>query len=120
MALASWEAQGADPDVFQYWHSSQANVEGGLNFSGWANPQADEALQAARLTSDRTARKRYYSTFQKLFQQDIPAVMLYTPQYTYATRLPAHSVTLPATEMLDPAYRFDTLRDWSLQLLRTP
>jgi peptide/nickel transport system substrate-binding protein len=120
LALASWEAQGADPDVFQYWHSSQANVEGGLNFSGWANPQADEALQAARITLDRAARKGHYATFQKVFQQEIPAIMLYTPRYTYATRSPAHDITLPATEMLDPAYRFDTLRDWSLQLLRIP
>ncbi|HYP41218.1 MAG TPA: peptide ABC transporter substrate-binding protein [Chloroflexia bacterium] len=120
MALASWEAQGADPDVFQYWHSSQANVEGGLNFSGWANPQADEALQAARLTSDKAARKGHYATFQKVFQQEIPAVVLYTPRYTYATRPPAQGVTLPTTEMLDPSYRFDTLRYWSIQLLRIP
>jgi peptide/nickel transport system substrate-binding protein len=120
IALASWEAQGADPDVYQYWHSSQVNVEGGLNFSGWINEQADAALAGGRSSHDRATRKGHYSTFQKVFHQDVPAIILYSPVYTYATRLPAQGVTLPAAEMIDPAQRFDTLRDWSLRLHRTP
>ncbi len=120
LVLASWEAQGADPDVYDYWHSSQASVKGGLNFAGWTNPEADRALEAARQTSDRAARARYYAEFQKVFYQDVPAVILYTPLYAYATRLPAEGVTLPSYEMLGPAYRFDTLRNWGLQVGRLP
>lgn len=115
VALATWEAQGADPDVYRYWHSSQISIEGGLNFSGWANPQADAALEAARLSSDKAERKRHYLEFQKAFLQDVPAVILSSPLYTYAVRLPATGVSLPPVEILDPSQRFDTLSSWSLQ-----
>lgn len=88
IALASWEAQGADPDVYRYWHSSQISVEGGLNFSGWGNAQADAALEAARLSSDKAERKRHYGEFQKAFSQDVPAVILFSPSYEYAIKAP--------------------------------
>ncbi len=115
MALAGWEAQGADPDLYDYWHSSQANIQGGLNFSGWSNKQADAALQTARTATDKNTRKRAYADFQQAFYQDTPAVILDTPLYTYATRAPASGVTLPSTDMLSPAYRFDTIKGWSLR-----
>lgn len=115
LALAGWEAPGADPDLYNYWHSSRGNVSGGLNFSGWSNPQADEALLAGRLALDTAGRKAQYAAFQKAFAADVPAIVLYSPMYTYATRLPARGVTLPTSEMLDPAYRFSRVSDWSLQ-----
>ncbi|HET6314170.1 MAG TPA: peptide ABC transporter substrate-binding protein [Chloroflexia bacterium] len=115
MALVGWEAQGADPDIWSYWHSSQANITGGLNFSGWTNPEADKALDAARATPDLAARAANYATVQKAFAVDVPAVILYTPTYVYATRAPATGVHLPTSDMLTPAQRFDTLGDWSLQ-----
>lgn len=115
MALAGWEAQGADPDVRAYWHSSQANVTGGLNFSGWSNPDADKALDSARTTPDYAARATSYKTFQQLFLADAPATILYSPVYSYATRVPAAGVTLPSSDMLSPAARFDTVQGWSLQ-----
>lgn len=116
MALVGWEAQGADPDLFAYWHSSQATAVGGLNFSGWSNPQADKALQDALATSNKAARTQDYAAFQQAFLQDNPAIILYTPLYTYATRSPATGITLPTTDLLSPPYRFDTLGDWSLEI----
>jgi peptide/nickel transport system substrate-binding protein len=120
LVLASWEAQGADPDVYDYWHSSQASVKGGLNFSGWTNPDADRALEAARQTPDRATRARHYADFQRVFYQDVPAIILYSPLYAYATRRPATGAALPSYELLGPAYRFDTLRYWGLQADRLP
>ena len=114
LALAGWEASGADPDIFQYWHSSQTNIPGGLNFAGWVNPQADEALQGALLTQDKVERARRYATLQQAFYADVPSVILYTPLYTYATRPPASGITLPSADMLTPAARFDTLPGWSI------
>ena len=115
MALVGWEAQGADPDIWSYWHSSQANITGGLNFSGWTNPEVDKALDAARATPDLTTRRANYATVQKAFAADVPAVLLYTPSYVYLTRAPATGVHLPTSDLLTPAQRFDTLDDWSLQ-----
>ncbi len=120
MALAGWEAQGADPDESAYWHSSQANISGGLNFSGWSNPEADKALDAARATTDRAARASGYKAFQQLFLADAPATILYSPVYVYATLAPATGVTLPSEDMLSPAARFDMIQGWSLRPSRLP
>ncbi|HEX8231533.1 MAG TPA: peptide ABC transporter substrate-binding protein [Chloroflexia bacterium] len=115
MAVVGWEAEGADPDIWKYWHSSQANVTGGINFSGWSNPEADKALDAARVTPYQSERALNYATVQKAFATDAPAVILYTPLYVYATRAPATGVHLPSADLLSPAQRFDTIGDWSLQ-----
>jgi peptide/nickel transport system substrate-binding protein len=114
MVLLGWEASGADPDVYKYWHSSQA-VTGGLNFSGWSNPAADKALLDGHTLSDQAARKKAYADFQRAFADDVPAVILSTPLYIYATRSPAYGVTLPATDVLTGAQRFDTVPGWTLQ-----
>ncbi len=114
MVLAGWQAAGADADVYAYWHSSQA-VTGGLNFSGWVNPAADKALQDAHTSPDLATRKTAFSDFQHVFAQDVPAIVLSSPLYTYATRSPASGVTLPGTDMLSAADRFDTIKGWTLQ-----
>jgi peptide/nickel transport system substrate-binding protein len=113
LVLAAWEAEGADPDVYAYWHSSQA-VTGGLNFGGWKNDAADKALQDARTATDRDARTRAYADFQRAFAQDVPAVILSTPLYAYASREPAECRGLPETDLLTPAMRFDTINEWGL------
>jgi peptide/nickel transport system substrate-binding protein len=114
MALVGWEAAGADPDLYPYWHSSQRDIDGGLNFSAWANPEADESLLAARATQDRDERRKQLGRFQQAFAYHVPAVILYSPIYTYATHAPAANVTLPQTDLLSPAYRFATLDRWRL------
>jgi peptide/nickel transport system substrate-binding protein len=114
MVLAGWQASGADPDVYAYWHSSRA-VTGGLNFSGWANPAADKALKDGHTISDTASRKFAYSDFQHVFAEDVPAIVLSSPLYTYATHSPALGITLPDTDMLSAAYRFDTISSWTLQ-----
>ena len=38
---------GGDPDVYAYWHSSQA-TNNGLNFSNYNNAIADDALESGR------------------------------------------------------------------------
>lgn len=114
IALAGWEAQGADPDLYDYWHSSQAKT-GGLNFAQWSNKAADKALTESRANPGQDARKPAFCDFQSAFAADVPAIVLSTPLYTYATRLPAQGVTLPTKDLLSPADRFDTLAEWSLQ-----
>ena len=113
LALVNWVSNGADPDLFAYWHSSQNAT--GFNYTGWSNPQADTALQGALDVSDQAARTRLYSQFQQAFAQDAPGVILYSPLYTYATRDPAAGITLPKADLLSPAQRFDTIRNWFLQ-----
>ena len=50
---------GADPDLFAYYHSSQAN-ESGLNLSNYSSGIASDLLLAARSTVDPTLRAAKY------------------------------------------------------------
>ena len=69
---------GRDPDVFAYWHSSQA-VARGLNLSNYSNPIADDILASARSTSDSNLRHAKHLDFSKQWLADAPAIGLYQP-----------------------------------------
>jgi peptide/nickel transport system substrate-binding protein len=113
LALVNWAAAGADPDLYAYWHSSQNTS--GVDFSGWTNASADSALEGGLHVTDKVVRTRLYGEFQKAFAQDVPGIVLYYPLYAYATRQPAANVSLPQTDLLAPAQRFDTMADWTLR-----
>lgn len=74
---------GADPDVFAYWHSSQANATG-LNFSNYRNAVSDDALLSARLRSEPALRAQKYLAFTKQWYADTPAIGLYQTVVVYA------------------------------------
>ena len=48
-----------DPDLTDVWHSSAAR-KGGLNFTGYKNPELDKLLEEGRRTFDRAKRKAIY------------------------------------------------------------
>lgn len=73
---------GGDPDVYAYWHSSQANMTG-LNFSNYKNGVSDDALSGGRAKRDSNLRRVKYNAFVKQWQKDIPAIALYRPQVDY-------------------------------------
>lgn len=80
---------GGDPDVYAYWHSSQASR--GFNFSNYSNGISDEALSSARTVTDKTLRDAKYVTFAKQWLSDAPAIGLYqsTAQYVYSENVHA-------------------------------
>lgn len=79
---------GSDPDVFPFWHSSQASESSDiwLNFSEYSSAAADAALEAGRTRFDPKIRARKYHDFLRVWKQDAPAVALYQPRYLYITR----------------------------------
>jgi peptide/nickel transport system substrate-binding protein len=74
---------GADPDVYAYWHSSQAKP-GGLNFSEWKSGAADLNLELGRTRLDSRSRKVRYEAFMNEWKGAAPAVALYQPRMSYA------------------------------------
>lgn len=78
---------GADPDVFAYWDSSQANVGGssGLNLSEYSSKTVDQALQAGRTRADPGLRIPKYKTFVSTWVKDAPALALYQPNTLYVS-----------------------------------
>jgi peptide/nickel transport system substrate-binding protein len=92
---------GGDPDVYAYWHSSQASR--GFNFSNYSSPISDDALASARTRIEPDLRNAKYVTFAKQWLADAPAIGLFqaTTQYVYSKNvhsLPKEDVLVTAAD----------------------
>ncbi|WP_028586741.1 peptide-binding protein [Desulfocurvus vexinensis] len=67
-----------DPDLYNVWHSSQAEP-GGLNFVGYKNPELDALLDEGRHLLGQAERKAVYDKVQQLLHEDQPYTFLYCP-----------------------------------------
>jgi len=109
MTLTAFD-NGPDPDVYSFWHSSQAHP-GGFNFSGMKkNVFIDGDLEDGRNTLDLTARAKAYATFQEDFAKEIPAVFLYSPRYVMAVNHRIHGVSFDSA--IEPEERYAYVSDW--------
>ncbi len=106
------ESVGGDPDVYAFWHSSQIGGKG-LNLAGYNNPAADALLTEARTTTDLEERKIKYQKFQEYINNDVPAIFLYSPTYTYvqAKKIKGFNGSMA----VEPADRFASISDWYLK-----
>ncbi len=79
---------GPDPDVYAYWHSTQADVRSSsrLNFSEYKSKATDASLEGGRTRLEPETRKVKYQPFLKAWQEDAPAVALYQPRSFYFVR----------------------------------
>ena len=115
-ALIGWELTG-DPDPYPLWHSTQA-VGGGQNYSGWSNTQADELMEKGRAIVDENQRKVLYYKFQDIFAEELPALLLYYPVYTYGVSSRVHNVQIGSLNR--PSERFASFADWYILTKRVP
>jgi peptide/nickel transport system substrate-binding protein len=97
-----------DPDPYPFWHQSQAS--GGQNYSMWNDRRASEYLEQARIILDINERARLYKNFQVRFHDQIPALPLYYPVYTYGVSADVKGVRIGP--IFEPADRLDTIPDW--------
>lgn len=102
---------GGDPDVYAYWHSSQA--ANGLNFSNYANTISDEALSTARSRVDPTLRNAKYGTFAKQWLDDVPAIGLYQASAQYVHTDAVHALERNQVLISAPD-RYATVLYWSV------
>lgn len=107
-AILNWEFIG-DPDPYPLWHSSQIPPEG-QNYSGWASRDADIAMEQARITADREQRRQLYGQFQQIFAEEVPAILLYYPLYTYGVL--ASVQQMEVGRLNEPSDRFRTFPNW--------
>ncbi|MBI2764597.1 MAG: hypothetical protein HYX53_01660 [Chloroflexi bacterium] len=80
-AVAGWD-QGADPDPYFGWHSSQMG-SAGLNLANFGDVVSDELIAKARTTSDTEVRKGQYRQFQQKWEELAPSVIIAYPRYVY-------------------------------------
>ena len=102
----------ADPDPYPWWHSTQTG-EGGQNFSGFSNREADIAIEQARAIPDQQRRTELYHTFQEIFAEEVPSLLIYYPIYTYAVDLKVQGVQL--SPLLVNSDRFRNIDDWYVE-----
>ncbi len=77
LLLVYWKVP-IDPDQYYFWHSTQSQG----NVSNYNNVKIDKLLEDGRTVTDLRQRKDAYFQFQRVIQDDIPAVFLYYP-YNY-------------------------------------
>jgi len=115
LALTAFD-NGPDPDVYAFWHSSQAKP-GGFNFVGMKrNVFIDQDLEKGRADTDPAVRAAQYRDLQQLFAQEVPAVYLYSPNFYFAVSRRIRGVHLdPAVESPD---RFAHVSEWYIEVGR--
>lgn len=112
-ALAEVVISG-DPDPYPMWDQTQ--IEAGQNYGGWDNNEASRLLAEARRTMDREERKALYADFQRIFAEELPALILADAVYTYAIDASVRQVQL--APLMTPADRFRTIADWYMNTRR--
>ncbi|MEK7109746.1 MAG: ABC transporter substrate-binding protein [Patescibacteria group bacterium] len=80
LLLVFWKVP-QDPDQYYFWHSTQK--EG--NIGNYSNVKIDKLLEEGRLTINIEERSKIYQEFQKIIQDDPPALFLYYP-YVYTIK----------------------------------
>ena len=115
-ALIGWELTG-DPDPYPLWHSTQA-TGGGQNYSGWTSEEADALIEQARGMVNEQEREALYHQFQAIFAEELPALLLFYPVYTYGVSSEVNNVQIGSLNQ--PSERFRSFSDWFMRTRRVP
>lgn len=112
---------GPDPDLFVYYHSSQASTSG-LNLSNYHNTLADDSILAARSTMNLSLRIAKYETFLRQWVNDVPAIGIYQASLTYYFNKNARAFS-EDDRLVYATDRFVDVENWAVnkaQKNRTP
>ncbi len=103
-----------DPDPYPFWHDSQA--ETGQNYGGFEDRNISIWLEQARITPNFAERADLYQSFQHRFRDQIPALPLFHPVYSFAIDASVQGVTMGP--VMDPSDRFASITSWYLLVRR--
>lgn len=111
-ALLFGEAVGKDTDLYAFWHSSQRNSPG-LNLSMYTNSKTDKILETLRVTTSSTTRALLLGQLDRAINADVPAILLYAPDFVYFVPKTLRNVKLgPVTTATD---RWNGSAGWYLE-----
>jgi peptide/nickel transport system substrate-binding protein len=102
---------GVDPDVYAYWHSSQA-VAGRFNLSVYKSDIADRSLEAGRTRPDIALRNAKYRPFLDAWKKDAPAIGLYQAPVFYVSRSKIYG--FDPSRLNSSSDRFYNVQDWQI------
>lgn len=104
---------GVDPDVYAYWHSSQAS-RSGYNFANYRSGASDDALASARARTEPALRNEKYKSFAEQWLKDVPAIGLYQSVMQYVYR-PSVMPDIKVGGVPAETDRYANIRYWSAQ-----
>ncbi len=108
-SLLFGQAVGRDLDLYAFWHSSERN-DPGLNVSMYTNSKVDKLLNEIRKSSDKKEKIKLLDAFEKEIQNDIPAIFIYSPDFTYITKQEIKGIALQG--IIHPSERFLDIQHW--------
>ncbi len=106
-------------DSYPYWHSDGIQrFEGdknslrldAYNFSQYTSLAADSLLRLIRQTFDEKERQSALGELRDILKQDVPAIFLYSPLYTFAYHQDVHGIETGRLSLHSD--RFLTLHNW--------
>jgi peptide/nickel transport system substrate-binding protein len=100
-----------ESDLYSFWHSSQ-RVDPGLNIAMYNNKKVDNLLESIQKTLGADDRINKYEDLMKEFDNNIPAILIYSPKYLYSTSSHLNNVTLDYITI--PSDRFSSVYTWSI------
>lgn len=127
MAIQGWRRLGADPDVFELWHSSQASRDN--NYAGLRDDRIDTLLAQARGNRTLPERASDYAEFEQRWVELVPSIMLYQPLFIYTTTEHLRGLNFAAFDdtgtqlsftniLIGREDRFRHIEDWFLRSAR--
>lgn len=112
-ALFYGQVVGWDPDIYAFWHSSQAG-EKGMNITNFSNKEADQLLEDARIAIDHKVRTEKYKKLQAIIAEEQPAIFLYSPFYLYLQNKTVNGFAVKTIQL--PYDRFNNVVDWFIKI----
>ena len=103
-AQVSGMSIGSDPDPSYFWHSSE--IEQGLNYSAYSNPEVDKLLDEQITILDQDERYELIKKADGIVAEELPVTFLYYP-YDHL----AHAPNLNGP-VINPANGYYDLHNW--------
>ena len=98
-----------ESDLYSFWHSSQRK-DPGLNISMYNNAKADKILDDVQKIVNYEDRVNKYKSFIEEFNNDLPALLIYSPKYLYITSNKLNNINL--NTLINPTDRFASIYKW--------
>ena len=105
---------GYDRDPYPFWHTSEIN--GGMNYSGFSDKNADILLEDARMTVDPAVRNQKYGEFMNIIDEKVPAIFYQNQDFIFSVK-----DTIKGIEKIvgsEPWDHLNSIRDWYIKTKR--
>ncbi len=114
-ALLYGVSLGNDPDIYAYWHSSQADpsADQRLNLAEYKSEVVDTGLEGGRSRVDPVLRIPKYKPMLDQWRKDAPAIALFQPRFLYVTTEKVYG--FEPTGFNSATDRFANVQNWAIR-----